>query len=56
MNEEIHCINNQGKTTKNEWENDDSDILVALYSVCKDNSFPILYSLTYLNKDISVLV
>ena len=27
MNEEIHCITNEGKTTKNEWENDDSDFL-----------------------------
>ena len=33
MNEEIHCIAKEGKTAKNEWENDDSDFLVALYSV-----------------------
>ena len=25
MNEEIRCITNEGKTAKNEWENDDSD-------------------------------
>ena len=24
MNEEIHCITNKRKTTKMEWENDDS--------------------------------
>ena len=35
MNEEIHCITNEGKTTKNDWENDDSDFLRALYSVYK---------------------
>ena len=31
----IRCINNKGKTAMNEWENDDSDILWALYSVYK---------------------
>ena len=35
MNEEICCITNEGKTAKNEWENDDSDFLRALYSVYK---------------------
>ena len=35
MNEEIHCITNKGKTAKNEWENDDPDFLLALYSVNK---------------------
>ena len=48
MNEEICCITNEGKTAMNEWENDDSDFLQALYSVykkIKDNYFPILYSL-----------
>ena len=35
MNEEIHCINNKGKTAKNEWENNDSDFLVALYCAYK---------------------
>ena len=35
MNEEINCITNAGKTAKNEWENGDSDLLVALYSVYK---------------------
>ena len=35
MNEEICCITNDGKTAKNEWENDDSDFLWALYSVYK---------------------
>ena len=35
MYEEIHCISNDRKTAKNKWENDDSDFLVALYSVYK---------------------
>ena len=35
MNEEINCITNARKTAKNEWENGDSDLLVALYSVYK---------------------
>ena len=35
MNEEICCITNEGKTVNNEWENDDSDFLRALYSVYK---------------------
>ena len=33
MNEEIHSITNEEKTARNEWENDDSDFLQALYSV-----------------------
>ena len=48
MNEEICCITNEGKMAKDEWENDYSNFLRALYSVYKknqDNSFPILYSL-----------
>ena len=35
MNEEIHCITNEGKTAKNEWENDESSFLLALYSAYK---------------------
>ena len=35
MNEEIHCINNEEKTTKDECENNDLDILLALCSVYK---------------------
>ena len=35
MNEEIRCIINEGKTAKNEWENDHSDFLRTLYSVYK---------------------
>ena len=31
MNEEIHCITNEKKANKNEWENDDSDFLRALH-------------------------
>ena len=33
--EEIHCIIDEGKMAKNEWENNDSEFLRALYSVCK---------------------
>ena len=32
---EICCITNEGKTARNEWENDDSDFLRALCSVYK---------------------
>ena len=35
MNEEIHCITNDRKTAKNEWENDESGFLLALYSAYK---------------------
>ena len=35
MNEEICCIINEGKMTRNEWENDDSNFLQALCSVYK---------------------
>ena len=31
MNEETPCIINKGKTTKNEWKNDDSDYLPDLH-------------------------
>ena len=37
MNEEICCITNEEETAWNEWENDDSDFLWALYSVYKKN-------------------
>ena len=33
MNEEICCITNEEKTARNEWENDDSDFLQALYGI-----------------------
>ena len=35
MNEEIHCITNEGKTAKNEWENFHSDFPQTLLSVYK---------------------
>ena len=35
MNEEIFCITNEGKTAKNEWENDDFDFSWALCKVYK---------------------
>ena len=60
MNEEIHYITNKRKnrTVMNEWENDDSDILRALYSVHKLGQFFFLftYLLNCLNKDTSVLL
>ena len=58
MNEEIYYITNKGKTAKNEWENDDSDFLWALYSVYKKwrQLFFHSYSLTSLNKDTSALL
>ena len=58
MIEEICCINNEGKMTKNEWENDDSDFLQALCSECKKSGQLIFhtYLLTCLKKDTSVLL
>ena len=58
MNEEIHCITNEGKTAKNEWENDGSDFFRALFSVYKKlgQFFFHTYSLTCLKKDTSVLI
>ena len=58
MNKEIRCITNERKAAKNEWENDDSDFLVVLYSVYKKlgQFFRRTYSLTCLNKDTSVLL
>ena len=35
MNKELCCKTNEGATARNEWENDDSDFLRALYSVYK---------------------
>ena len=58
MNEGIRWITNQGKLAKNEWEND-SDFLPALYIIAYNKlgeSFSILYLLTCLNKDTSVLL
>ena len=58
MNEEIHCITNEGKMAKNECENDDCDFLRALFSVYKKlgQFFFHTYSLTCLKKDTSVLI
>ena len=35
LNKEICYITDEGKTVKNEWENDGSDVLWALYNVYK---------------------
>ena len=60
MNDEIHYITNKrkNKTVMNEGENDDSDILRALYSVHKITRtiFFRTYLLNCLNKDASVLL
>ena len=45
MNEEICCITNEGKTPRNEWENDDSNFLQALYNIKKLGQF---FSIPYL--------
>ena len=58
MNEEINCIKNEGQTAKNEWKNDNSNFLWALYGVYKNlgNFFFHTYLLTCLRKDTSVLL
>ena len=62
MNEEIHCITNEGKMAKNEWKNNDSDFLRAFDSILYEKLrqfffiFFNIYSLTYLKKDSSVLI
>ena len=35
MNEQIHCITNEGEMAWNEWENDDSDFFRTLFSAYK---------------------
>ena len=49
MNEEIHCIINEGKAAQNKWENDDSYFFRALCSVYKKlgQLFFHTYRLTY---------
>ena len=59
MNKELHCITNKEKAAKNEWKNDDSDILRASYSFYIKKIRQLFfhtYSLTCLNKDTSVLL
>ena len=58
MNEEINCIKNEGQTAKNEWKNDNSDFLWALYGAYKNfgKFFFHTYLLTCLRKDTSVLL
>ena len=47
MNEEIHWVTNEGKMSRNEWENDDSDFVQALYGyiIKLRQFFSILYLL-----------
>ena len=57
MNEEIHCIINEGKIAKNEWENDDVDFL-TLQTVHMNTVYmnDYTYLLTCLKEDTSVLL
>ena len=58
MNEEIHCITNEGKMAKYEWENEDSEFLRDLCSAYKKlgQFFFNTYSLNCLKNDISLLL
>ena len=58
MNEKICWTTNEGKTTKNEWENNESDFLWALYSVYEKlkQFFFHTYALTCLKKYTSELL
>ena len=58
MSEEICCIPNKEKMAKNEWKNDDSDFLQALYSVYEKLGQLFFHTdlLTCLKKDKSVLL
>ena len=56
-NEEICCITYDGKTAKNEWENDDSDSSSFPQCIKKlDQLLFLIYSLTRLKQDIPVLL
>ena len=56
MNEVTRCITTKGKAAKNEQENDDSDILRALYKKMRTILFTYLrVLLTCSNKDNSVI-
>ena len=52
MNEGFCCITNKGKAAKSEWENEESNILWALFRVCKKRRqfFFHTYSLTCLKQ------
>ena len=56
MNEELRCITNKGKATKNEWKNDDWHSSSSFYIKLIGQLFFHTYSLTCLNKDTSVLL
>ena len=45
MNEEINCISNKGKMAKNEWGDDVSDFLRALYTVLIECLYTVLIKL-----------
>ena len=53
MNQEICCITNKGKTARNEWENDDSDFLRALYSVYEKIGTIFTYSLLAIYRSVA---
>ena len=54
MNEEIPCVTNEVKMAKNEWENDDSDFLPALYILYKKSGQ--IFFHTLLAQDASVVL
>ena len=52
MNEEIHCLSNEGKKARNEYENDDSGFLRALYSVYKKLGQFLQYFTRYMHRSV----
>ena len=53
MNEEICRITNEGKMVRNEWENDDSDFLPALYSVYKKMRTTFFHTLLTIHRSVA---
>ena len=53
MDEQICCINNEGKTARNEWENGDSDFLRALHSVYKKIRTIFLHTLLAIHRSVA---
>ena len=53
MNEEIRRITNEGKTARNEWENDESDFLGTLYSVYKKLRAIFQYTLPAIHRSVA---
>ena len=53
MNEETRCITNEGKTARNELENDDSNFLRVLYSVYKKIRTIFSHTLLTINRSVA---